>query len=183
VSPNESLDQVSVGRVAEFDGLMTIPSNEQDACLVFTAPEPVTIPTLTLRGEMLYGSGNGVRLTVKTRIDGQTETWLADGEVPDEAGSRQWTLFENTHPKLQKGDKLWIQVDANGDYSADWANVSLESEGCYADCTADGVLDLFDFLCFVNAFNAGDGYSDCDGNQGRDLFDFLCFVNQFNAGC
>jgi hypothetical protein len=24
-----------------------------------------------------------------------------------------------------------------------------------ADCTGDGILDLFDFLCFVNAYNAG----------------------------
>lgn len=27
--------------------------------------------------------------------------------------------------------------------------------GCYPDCNADGELDLFDFLCFANNFNAG----------------------------
>jgi len=26
---------------------------------------------------------------------------------------------------------------------------------CQSDCTHDGSRDLFDFLCFVNAFNAG----------------------------
>jgi hypothetical protein len=35
----------------------------------------------------------------------------------------------------------------------------------------------------VNGFNAGDPAADCDGNDGLDLFDFLCFVNAFNAGC
>jgi hypothetical protein len=55
--------------------------------------------------------------------------------------------------------------------------------GCYADFTGDEVLDLFDFLGYVNAFNAGDGAADCDGDEVLDLFDFLCFVNAFNAGC
>jgi hypothetical protein len=56
-------------------------------------------------------------------------------------------------------------------------------EACYADCDGSGALDLFDFLCFTNAFNAGDPYADCDGSGGLDLFDFLCFTNAFNGGC
>lgn len=55
--------------------------------------------------------------------------------------------------------------------------------GCYADCDEDEDLTLFDFLCFTNAFNAGDDYADCDGDGDLSLFDFLCFVNEFNAGC
>ncbi len=55
--------------------------------------------------------------------------------------------------------------------------------GCYADFTADGALDLFDFLGFVNAFNAADPKADCDYTCSFDLFDFLCFTNAFNAGC
>ncbi len=60
---------------------------------------------------------------------------------------------------------------------------------CYADCdqsTGAGVLDLFDFLCFQNAFIAQDAYADCDQSTGPgvfDLFDFLCYVNGFNEGC
>jgi probable HAF family extracellular repeat protein len=57
---------------------------------------------------------------------------------------------------------------------------------CYADCdtsTGPGTLDLFDFLCYVNGFNAGAGYADCDGDGALSLFDFLCFTNLFNAGC
>ncbi len=55
--------------------------------------------------------------------------------------------------------------------------------GCYADFTGDGVLDLFDFLGFVNLFNAEDPAADCVDDGVFDLFDFLCFVNAFNAGC
>ncbi len=54
---------------------------------------------------------------------------------------------------------------------------------CYADFNQDGVLDLFDFLAFVNAFNAADPAADCDVDAELTLFDFLCFVNAFNQGC
>jgi hypothetical protein len=54
---------------------------------------------------------------------------------------------------------------------------------CYADFDGNGVLELFDFLGFVNAFNALDPNADCDENGTFDLFDFLCFTNSFNAGC
>jgi hypothetical protein len=60
---------------------------------------------------------------------------------------------------------------------------TTEIGGCYPDFTGDGVLDLFDFLAFVNAFNAGDPEANCDQEGGLDLFDFLCFTNAFNAGC
>lgn len=54
---------------------------------------------------------------------------------------------------------------------------------CYADCDRDGSLTLFDFLCFVGAFNSFQIYADCDHDSTFTLFDFLCFVAEFNAGC
>jgi len=63
------------------------------------------------------------------------------------------------------------------------AEFDVGRKGCYADFTGDGTLDPFDFLAYVNAFNAGDPEADCTGDQTLDLFDFLCFVNAFNAGC
>jgi hypothetical protein len=82
---------------------------------------------------------------------------------------------------------FWLYIDALGT-SQDWIGSLVEGSGlievgCFADCTGDGALDLFDFLCFVNRFNAGDPSTDCDGTGSLDLFDFLCFVNAFNAGC
>lgn len=55
--------------------------------------------------------------------------------------------------------------------------------GCYPDFDGDGELTLFDFLGYVNAFNAGAGAAECDGDNELTLFDFLCYVNAFNAGC
>ncbi len=61
---------------------------------------------------------------------------------------------------------------------------------CYADCdksTGNGVLDIFDFLCFQNSFVLGEPYAcDCDTSTGVgvcDVFDFLCFQNAFVVGC
>jgi hypothetical protein len=54
---------------------------------------------------------------------------------------------------------------------------------CPADCDRDGELTFFDFLCFQNAFSAGDPAADCDGDTELTFFDFLCFQNQFSAGC
>jgi len=57
---------------------------------------------------------------------------------------------------------------------------------CYADCSTGsgaGVLDIFDFLCFQDAFATGDPYADCDGSTILDIFDFLCFQDAFTTGC
>jgi len=61
---------------------------------------------------------------------------------------------------------------------------------CYADCdksSGNGVLDLFDFLCFQGSFVSGEPYAcDCDTTTGPlvcDLFDFLCFQGAFVGGC
>ncbi len=54
---------------------------------------------------------------------------------------------------------------------------------CDADLDRSGSLDLFDFLAFLNLFNAEDPTADCTTDGAFDLFDFLCFVNAFNAGC
>ncbi len=61
---------------------------------------------------------------------------------------------------------------------------------CYADCdqaSGAGVLDIFDYLCFGNQFDAGQAYAcDCDLSTGPgvcDVFDFLCFSSRFAQGC
>jgi hypothetical protein len=59
----------------------------------------------------------------------------------------------------------------------------IEEEACYADCDESGELDFFDFLCFQDAFAAGEEYADCDESGELDFFDFLCFQNDFAAGC
>lgn len=72
-----------------------------------------------------------------------------------------------------------VSKDADGDGVPD----ECEAEPCYSDCDGNAILDLFDFLCYVNTFNAGLPSADCTEDGALDLFDFLCFVNGFNGGC
>lgn len=91
-------------------------------------------------------------------------------------------------PTLTAKFVVFIDEDCN---NQSFLDVLAEGAGqivitCPADCdlsTGLGVLDLFDFLCFVNEFYAGAPEADCDGDSTLSIFDFLCFVNEFNAGC
>ena len=44
-------------------------------------------------------------------------------------------------------------------------------------------LDLFDYLTFLNLFNAADPKADCTGDGLHDLSDFVCYTDAFKAGC
>ena len=54
---------------------------------------------------------------------------------------------------------------------------------CRADFNGDGVADLFDFLAFFNAFDAGDSMADFDFDGELTVFDFLAFQDRFADGC
>jgi len=71
------------------------------------------------------------------------------------------------------------------DFDMQIDNITIEplSSGCYADCTGEGTLDIFDFVCFQDAFVMGDPYADCDQNSVYDIFDFICFQDAFVFGC
>ncbi len=78
----------------------------------------------------------------------------------------------------------------NGTAGGMAGTITVKPALCYPDCdpsTGVGVLDIFDFLCFGNAFSTNDPYAcDCDTSTGLgvcDIFDFLCFGNAFDAGC
>jgi hypothetical protein len=82
-----------------------------------------------------------------------------------------------------------FEVDLR-DGSVFGAGARVIIDGCYPDCdqsTGSGVLDVFDFLCFQDAFVSADPYAcACDLSTGAgvcDVFDFLCFQDAFVSGC
>jgi hypothetical protein len=139
------------------------------------------------------------------------QVFLPDSAVLLAAGTRYYFLFGALGP----GEVEWSYAEGNGQvgtgslsqyqYSFDggqtWASFGIKNPFhvevevapllvCYPDCdtsTGAGVLDIFDFLCFQNLFDAADPYAcDCDTSSGVsvcDIFDFLCFQNAFDAGC
>lgn len=60
---------------------------------------------------------------------------------------------------------------------------------CIANCddsTALPVVNVADFICFLNRFAAGDSRANCDASTAPPVLnvaDFVCFQTQFAAGC
>ena len=55
---------------------------------------------------------------------------------------------------------------------------------CFADCDANGALNIDDIDCFIDAFTSGDlAGADCDANGTLNIDDVDCFVASFVAGC
>jgi hypothetical protein len=74
----------------------------------------------------------------------------------------------------------------------DWARGAFGMGGatpCYANCdgsVAAPVLNVADFTCFLQRFEAGDAWANCDGSASTpalNVQDFSCFLQKFAAGC
>jgi hypothetical protein len=87
------------------------------------------------------------------------------------------------HHHLVRGGNLDNESGDSGIDNVVFSQAVDEDAACYGDFNSDGVLDLFDFLAFVNAFSLGDPGADCGNSCAFGLFDFLCFTNAFNKGC
>ena len=101
------------------------------------------------------------------RVTGtQTTTLRIDSAVLGDAGLYDAVLTNMCGPTRTRGALLTVT--------------------CYPDCDQSGgvgFLDIFDFLCFQNAFVSFQPYADCDGDNLLNIFDFLCFQDAFVAGC
>ncbi len=95
-----------------------------------------------------------------------TVTGLHFAELGSAAFPGFFTKENLLSPLLGYAPQLELTVIAEGD----------------ADLTGDGRLDIFDFLAFQNAFDAGDFLADFDGDRELTLFDFLAFQNAFDGG-
>jgi hypothetical protein len=67
--------------------------------------------------------------------------------------------------------------------------VELRGCPCYANCdrsSAAPILNVADFICFMNRYSTGDPWANCDGSTAQPVLnvaDFICFGNKFAAGC
>jgi len=60
---------------------------------------------------------------------------------------------------------------------------------CYANCdwsSTAPLLNVNDYLCFLQKFAAGDVWANCDTSSASPVLnvnDFVCFMGRFAAGC
>jgi hypothetical protein len=65
----------------------------------------------------------------------------------------------------------------------------FQGQSCYANCdrsTTPPILNIDDFICFVERFAQGHPLANCDGSTTEPILtveDFMCFAAAFAAGC
>lgn len=110
---------------------------------------------------------------------GDAEAWWEPASAFE---SLRW--WGNAPVELEPGELLFSALEGRGGAVAVEYKPAVDlGEPCYADCDGNRELDLFDFLCFQNAFATGDQYADCDHCGSLDFFDFLCYIHEFETGC
>jgi len=116
--------------------------------------------------------------------NGPTFAPVLDYWVPA-SGTETLTWSGTSTAFLRQGELLYSTLAGTqgGAVAANFDAAETCRQSCYPDCTGEGDLDIFDFLCFQDAFVQLDPYADCDGNTVYDIFDFLCFQDAFVTGC
>jgi hypothetical protein len=110
--------------------------------------------------------------------------------LPGNAGN---SAFDSAGTGLGQGgtpwtDRLWA-LDPNaqtGSLGGDDGMVTkfiFAENGCFADCDANGTLNILDFICYQSFFQSGDPGADCNGDGVLNILDFICFQSAFQAGC
>jgi 6-phosphogluconolactonase (cycloisomerase 2 family) len=157
-----------------------------------------------------HGSSSEVR---SFAIDGQTgdltDTGFAydvgiQGDLGGIAMLGDWVLFTRKYASTTYGPTglmSWT-VHENGSFTANGPVVSTQGSlpqfiatwnppvvACYANCdgsTAEPMLNVADFSCFLQKFAAGHEYANCDQSTTEPVLnvaDFSCFLVRFAEGC
>ena len=176
--------------LGELDGSPTIvaelregdsPTGALLATFSFTvpagAPEVVTLTpsqSVTLEASASYTLVLGVADEGSfTWAYADSNNWIGDG------------AFGNYHYSVDLG-VTWANFGGDFPY---YLRVGVTPETCYANCDGSAVapiLNVNDFICFQQAFAAGDPYANCDGSTTPPILninDFICFQQAFAAGC
>ncbi|MFG0285362.1 MAG: hypothetical protein ACF8R7_13165 [Phycisphaerales bacterium JB039] len=101
-----------------------------------------------------------------------TGMWLHGSSTPSRTAPPLYpeplgAIGARPEPKQRLGFTTYVLVDGR----------------CYPDCDDSGALDLFDYLCFLNAFATGDVRADCDFDGSLSPQDLHCFSVAFALGC
>ena len=178
-----AIDQIVVplgsgpGAIAALGG----PLNEVDAVRIFTtAPFIFKQP----RGG---DTARGQVLALDARVGGDHDQllfrWYRNGQALFDGGRVQGA--RTVHLRIadardeDAGSFLLLITNACTSTSSDVAIVRV----CAADFNADGMVDLFDYLDFVDAWASLRSEADFDGDGVVDLSDYLEFVERFGVGC
>lgn len=139
----------------------------------FAAAQAAPVAATYSDGQYWDDTSFAVPLTtsrVEVRVFYQTTSkeyieFLENENTTNDAGTilrQQWELTGKSEPALM-----------------DLGELSF----CAADYNADGVVDFFDYLDYVDVFSSGGLGADFNSDEIVDFFDYLDFLGAFSSGC
>jgi hypothetical protein len=114
------------------------------------------------------------------------DTWRWGGE---------WIQAGGAGPSARSGTALAIgphseSVLFGGVGASEMLHDTWVFFACYANCdgsTTVPILNVSDYICFLNKYARGDTYANCDNNIGvppiLNVNDFICFTIKYSQGC
>jgi hypothetical protein len=101
-------------------------------------------------------------------------------------------VVQGLQGRYRVGTGPWLPITQAIGFPSDFSFTVIGQQSapaCYANCdssTIPPLLNVADFVCFLNAFASGESYANCDGSTippALNIADFLCYLNAFAAGC
>jgi hypothetical protein len=123
--------------------------------------------------------------------DGTAWTALGDGMNND---VRALAVFDSDGlsgplaPSLFAGGVFTTAGTGSAERVSRWLGCESRPQ-CYPNCDGSAstpLLNVNDFICFLNRYGANDPYANCDQSTVPpilNVLDFQCFLNLFAAGC
>jgi hypothetical protein len=109
-----------------------------------------------------------------------TDSYETDGDQPFSAVHQHLSISGPEYEVLRF--RIMGGPEQNGLVGV-FDNVILEQGGCPADCNADEMLNVLDFVCFQQEWQGQTEFGDCNGDGMYNVLDFVCFQQVFQAGC
>jgi immunoglobulin I-set domain protein len=164
-------------RTMEYNGFATIVSP-----YIITQPtggvyDPGDVVALT-------GAAGGTQVQFQWRRDGLE--LVDDGRI---SGARTAMLTINHALISDSGSYDVVAANDCGTEASAQVGVRVGPPPCYANCdgsTIAPVLNVNDFVCFLNRWHAQDLYADCDHSSSPPILsvlDFICFQTIYSHGC
>jgi hypothetical protein len=118
--------------------------------------------------------------------------WMSVVAIVDRGGGAPdpqwgWVQTQTVTPPAAIQYVLGSQLVINADVS--FVVNGTPGPVCYPNCddsTVAPILNVLDFICFLNRFNDQDPYANCDNSTVApvlNVLDFICYLNRFNDGC
>ncbi len=145
------------------------------------------LPEVLIAGGNFNATATGQPLSGIAAWDGLSWQALGAGTTGDVRALTVWPSAGGAG-RLVVGGNFFMAGGLVSPGMAFWG-CPASAPPCYANCDgsiAAPVLNVADFICFLNRFGASDPYANCDGSTAPptlNVADFICFLNRYAAGC